>query len=482
MTRIIFGTDGWRAVMGEEFTLSNVKVVSQAIADYMKAHGLEDKGIIVGYDTRKWSRGFADGVCRVMLGNGIPTYITERDVPTPVTAFEVLQRKAGGAVMITASHNPPEWNGIKYIPKYAGPALPDITEEITRKISQVIRNNSVKESSIENGLQTHLLQSIDPTKPYTEFVKNQIDLKAIKKARLKVVFDPMHGTAREYLDHILRDVGCEVTVIHDELDSNFGGSRPDPLPEFLVELKVKVANLNADLGLATDGDADRLAVYDSDGTYLAADQLFPLLFDYIVKSGRRGGVVRTVATTHLVDRIAEKYGLPVYEVPVGFKYVGQYLREKDVVIGGEESGGISFKGHISEKDGIFTGVKIAEIRAKTKQPLSQLLNELLSEYGPCVSGRDDVPCPDNLRQVVMEKLLSDIPDKVIGIQVSTVSRIDGLKLILNDGGWLLIRPSGTEPLLRIYGESTDEEKLKAILKQGKKLVIKVLSEETSRLR
>jgi alpha-D-glucose phosphate-specific phosphoglucomutase len=465
--------------MGKEFTLSKVKVVAQAIADYMKDHGLEEGGIIVGYDTRKWSRRFAERVCRVMLGNSILTYITERDAPTPVTAFEVLQRKAGGAVMITASHNPPEWNGIKYIPEYAGPALPEITEEITQNISRLLQTKTIKESTLQDGLRTHLLQVINPKIPYIKFAENQIDLEAIKKATLRVVYDPMHGTARGYLDHILRNAGSEVTVIHNEIDPKFGGSRPDPLPELLVDLKVKVASLKADLGLATDGDADRLAVYESDGTYLAANQLFPLLFDYIIRSGRRGGVVRTVATTHLVDRIAQKYGFPVYEVPVGFKYVGQYLREKDVVIGGEESGGISFKGHISEKDGIFTGVKVVEMRAKTKKSLSQLLIELQSEYGSYVNGRNDIPCPNELKQVVMEKLSSDIPDRIIGIQVSTVNTMDGIKLILKDGGWLLIRPSGTEPLLRIYGESTDKDKLRAILEQGKNLVSKVLSKKSS---
>lgn len=475
MANITFGTDGWRAIMNKNFTLSNVKVVSQAIADYVKAHGLEARGIIVGYDTRKWSRRFADRVCRVMLGNSIPTYITDRDAPTPVTAFEVLQRKAGGAVMITASHNPPEWNGIKYIPEYAGPALPNVTEEITKNISRVLQTKIVKESTIQNGLQSRLLQVIDPSTSYIKFVESQVDIEAIKKARLRVVCDPMYGTARGYLDHIFHDAGCEVTVIRDKVDPKFGGSRPEPLPELLVDLKAEVASLNADLGLATDGDADRLAVYDGDGTYFAANQILPMLFDFIIRSGGRGGVVRTVATTHLVDRIAEKYGLPVYEVPVGFKYVGQYLREKDVVIGAEESGGFSFKGHISEKDGIFTGIKIVEMRAKTKKSLSQLLSELQSEYGPCVGGRDDIPCPDDLKRVVMKKLSSDIPDKVIGIQVSTVKRMDGIKLILKDRGWLLIRPSGTEPLLRIYGESTNKERLKAILEQGKDLVSQALS-------
>jgi len=410
-----------------------------------------------------------------MLGNGIRTYITGRDVPTPVTAFEVLHRRAAGAVMITASHNPPEWNGVKYIPEYAGPALPETTEAISNNIDGIFKTHKIKELSIKDGMQRDLLKWIDPARSYIEFVKKQLDLEAFKKARLKVVFDAMYGTARAYLDRILRNLGCEVVVIHNEVDPSFGGGRPEPLPEFLIELKDKVVSLNADLGLATDGDADRLAVYNSDGTYLAADQLLPLLFDYCVKSGKLGGVVRTVATTHLVDRIAKKHGLPVYEVPVGFKYVGQYLREKDVIIGGEESGGISFRGHIPDKDGIFTGVKVTEMLAKRGKTLSELLMELETEYGLLVSGRGDVPCSDELKQVVIGKLSSNIPDKIAGTEISSVNRIDGLKLVLKDGGWLLFRPSGTEALFRVYGESPNEEKLHAILKEGRELVIKAFN-------
>lgn len=477
MVKISFGTDGWRGVMGKEFALDNVKVVAQGIADYVQSRGLRERGVVVGYDTRRWSRRFAESVCEVMLGNGIPTYITKRDVPTPVAAFEVLHRKAAGAIMITASHNPPEWNGIKYIPEYAGPALPETTEEITRNISRILGGRKIKETSIKNGRHS-LLKWIDPTRSYIRFVKKQLDVEAFNKAKLKVVFDPMHGTARGYLDHVLRSLGCKVTVIHAEVDPNFGGGRPEPLPEFLAELKNKVISLGANLGLATDGDADRLAVYDSDGSYLAADQLLPLLFDYSIKSGRLGGIVRTVATTHLLDRIAKRHGLPVYEVPVGFKYVGQYLREKDVLLGGEESGGISFKGHIPDKDGIFTGVKVAEMIAKTGKPLSQLLKELESEYGLLVSGREDVPCSDALKQVVMEKLSSKIPSKIAATEILHVNRMDGLKLILKDESWLLIRPSGTEPLIRIYGESTNTEKLQAVLKEGRRFVVKVLNEES----
>jgi len=476
MSQILFGTDGWRAIIGKEFTLDHVKIVSQAIADYIITRDLRHRGVVVGYDTRKGSHLFADGVCQVMLGNDIPAYMVARDAPTPVTAFEVLEKRAGGAVMITASHNPPEWNGIKYIPEFAGPALPETTEEITANIDRVLKTGKVTEISIQEGLRKSLLQSVDPRPPYIEFVKKQINTEAIEEAGLNVVYDLMHGTARGYLDQILRSVGCEVAVIHDNVDPEFGGSRPEPLPELLVELKAKVANLNADLGLATDGDADRMAVFDSDGAFLAADQLFPLLFDYLIKSGKRGGVVRTVATTHFVDRIAKKHGLPVYEVPVGFKYVGQYLRKKDVAMGAEESGGFGFRGHIPEKDGIFTCVKVVEMRSKTGKTLSQLLREMHTEYGSCFDGRAQVPCPEKSKHVVMERLSSSVPDKILNIEVSTVNKMEGIKLILKDGGWLLIRPSGTEPLLRVYAESSDEEKLKRILEQGRDLVVEMLRE------
>ncbi|MEM3578365.1 MAG: phosphoglucomutase/phosphomannomutase family protein [Candidatus Bathyarchaeia archaeon] len=472
--KISFGTDGWRGVIGREFTFENVKVVAQGIAGYIQSHGLKERGIVVGYDTRKWSRRFAESVCEIMLGNDIPTYVTKRDVPTPVAAFEVLHRKAAGAVMITASHNPPEWNGIKYIPEYAGPALPETTEEITNNVSRIFMERKIKEISIRTGMQRGLLNWIDPTAPYIGFVKKQLDLEAFRKKRLKVVFDAMYGTARGYLDRILRSLGCKVVVIHNEVDSNFGGGRPEPLPEFLTDLKNRVISLRADLGLATDGDADRLAVYDNNGAFFAADQLLPLLFDYTIKSGKLGGVVRTVATTHLLDRIAEKHGLPVYEVPVGFKYVGQYLRERDVILGGEESGGVSFKGHIPDKDGIFTGVKIAEMVAKTGKRLSELLKDLEKEYGILFNGRGDVSCPDELKQTVMEKLSSNVPNRIAGIEISNVNRMDGLKFLLKDDGWLLIRPSGTEPLLRIYGESTTKEKLKEMLEEGRKLIARAM--------
>jgi alpha-D-glucose phosphate-specific phosphoglucomutase len=476
MARIVFGTDGWRGIMGQDFTLGNVRAVAQAIADYMADHGLKSRGVIVGYDTRKWSRSFADAVSGVMVGNQISTHVANRDTPTPVTAFEVLQRKAGGAVMITASHNPPEWNGIKYIPDYAGPAMPEITGEISQNITRVLRAGTVKESTIENGFARHLLEQIDATMPYIEFIESQIDTEAIKKARLRIVCDVMHGTARGYLDQILRRADCEVAVMHAEVDPNFGGSRPEPLSALLVDLKARVTSLGANLGFATDGDADRLAVYDSDGAYMAANQILPILYDYMIKSGQQGGVVRTIATTHLVDRIAENYGLPFYEVPVGFKYVGQYLRERDVVIGAEESGGFGFKGHIPEKDGIFTCIKVAEMRAKTGKPLSQLLDELQSKYGTHLSGRVGIPCSESLRRVAIERLSSRIPDKIMNVKVSNVNRMDGLKLILEDGEWLLIRPSGTEPVLRIYAESNNDERLREILEQGKNLVSTVLQQ------
>lgn len=473
MCAIVFGTDGWRAIIDKEFNLSTVKIVSQAIADYIFAHNLEGKGIVVGYDTRRGSRSYAEGVCSVLIGNDILTYFAQRDVPTPVTAFEVYNRNAGGAIMITASHNPPEYNGIKYIPEYAGPATNEITDEITEKI-RAAKTKRVNESTIEDGIQRQLIKMTDPRIPYIEFVEKQVDLESMRETGLRIIYDPMYGTGRGYLDKILCDAGCDVSVIHDKVDPNFGGHRPEPIPEFLIELQEELDRTGADLGLATDGDADRLGVFDSDGTYYAANQLLPMLFDHIIKSGKRGGVVRTVATTHMVDRIAEKYGLPHHEVPVGFKYVGKYLREEDVVIGAEESGGFGFTNHIPEKDGILTCVKVAEMVANSGRTLSQLFDRLQSEYGPHISGRVEVTIPTSLRGTIMDKLSSNIPEKVGSVKINEINRADGLKLILQDGDWLLIRPSGTEPLLRIYGESNSKERLKEILEEGKRLADKAV--------
>ncbi|MCW3975044.1 MAG: phosphoglucomutase/phosphomannomutase family protein [Candidatus Bathyarchaeota archaeon] len=473
MCAIVFGTDGWRALINEEFNLGNVKIVSQAIADYIIAHNLEGKGVVVGYDTRKSSLNYAEGVCNVLIGNNILTYLTKRDVPTPVTAFEVYNRNSGGAIMITASHNPPEYNGIKYIPEYAGPATNEITDEITENI-KVVKTKRINESTIQDGMQRQLIKMTDPRIPYIEFVERQINLESMKGAKLLIIYDPMYGTGRGYLDKILRDAGCEVSVIHNKVDPNFGGHRPEPIPKFLTELQEELDRTDADLGLATDGDADRLGVLDSDGTYYAANQLLPMLFDHIIKSMKRGGVVRTVATTHMVDRIAEKYGLPHYEVPVGFKYVGKYLREEDIVIGAEESGGFGFANHIPEKDGILTCAKVAEMVANSGITLSQLFYRLQSEYGFYISGRVEETIPASLRATIMEKLSSNIPENLGSVKVKEINRMDGLKLILQDGGWLLIRPSGTEPLLRIYGEASNKERLKEILEEGKGLASKAI--------
>ncbi|MEM2906102.1 MAG: phosphoglucomutase/phosphomannomutase family protein [Candidatus Bathyarchaeia archaeon] len=471
MEPIRFGTDGWRGIMGRDFTFERVKLVAQAIADYLTSRGLAERGVVVGYDTRRWSRRFAEGVSSVMLGNGIRTYMTVRDTPTPAAAFEVLHLRAGGAVMITASHNPPEWNGVKYIPYYAGPALPDVTDELTTRIRE-LQLKDVKEAPAEQLRGSGLFELVDPLEPYVVFVEKQLDLQTIREAHLRVVCDPMHGTSRGYLDRLLQEAGCDVQLIRAEPDPDFGGHRPEPVPEYLVELKARVQASGAELGFATDGDADRLAVYDSDGSYLAANDLLPVLFEHLLRKSRRGGLVRSVATTHLADRIAESHGLPVYEVPVGFKHVGQYLREKDVVIGAEESGGFSFKGHISEKDGILACLMVAEARAYAGKPLRKLLEELFAKYGRHLSGRISVPSSPRDLEASLTSLSAAPPERIAGRRVVGVNRLDGVKLLLEDGSWLLIRPSGTEPIVRVYAESTDRERLTAILEAGKTLLQK----------
>ncbi|MCW4054613.1 MAG: phosphoglucomutase/phosphomannomutase family protein [Candidatus Bathyarchaeota archaeon] len=476
MSKIVFGTDGWRGMMGSDFTINNVKVVAQAISDYVRGQNLSKRGIVVGYDTRRNSREFAEGVCRVLIANGMKVYLTERDAPTPVVAYEVLRRETGGAVMITASHNPPDWNGIKYIPEYAGPALPDITDEITKYIHGLLKVGGIRESPINNVVQKHLVEEVNPAENYVKFVEGQLNVEAIKAAKLKIVCDTMYGTGIGYLDQILRRMECDVKVIHDKPDPEFGGHRPEPLPEFLTELKTEVVRLDADLGVATDGDSDRGAVLDQDGMFFSANQLLPLLFNHLVETGRCGGLVRTVATTHFADRIAESFGLPVYEVPVGFKFVGQYLREKDVAMGAEESGGMSFKGHVPEKDGIFTCVKVVEMRAETGKSLSQMFSELQSKYGVYINRRVSIQCEDDAKEDVMKRLASEIPTVVGSFEVVSINRMDGVKIIFKDGAWLLIRPSGTEPIIRIYAEAAHERALDILLEEGWSLVSKTISE------
>lgn len=461
---IKFGTDGWRAVLCEEFTFANARRVTRAVVDYLREAGLDQRGVVIGYDTRFLAERFAAAAAEVCAAAGLPVHLTDGDAPTPVVAYAILEKRAAGALMFTASHNPPEYQGLKFIPEYAGPATPEITGRIEAFLAGGDLDTLAPTSPAPSGSETPgalprlpgqpaPVTAFDPKPAYLAHLRTLVDLAAIRRAGLRVLYDPMFGTGRRYLPDLLEEAGCHLTVIHGQRDPFFGGETPEPIEAHLGEPIARVKAGEADLGLATDGDADRFGIIDSDGTYLSANQIIPLLFWHLVRKGAPGGVARTVATTHLLDRLAARFGRPVTETPVGFKYICQAMREGPIVIGGEESGGLSIGGHIPEKDGILACLLVAELRAAAGRPLKELLAEVMREAGPAYSRRIDLRYPDGEKRAIMQGLQEKAPAQVGGVPVAQVVRLDGVKVVLADGSWVLVRASGTEPLLRVYVEA-----------------------------
>jgi alpha-D-glucose phosphate-specific phosphoglucomutase len=465
---IKFGTDGWRAVMCEEFTFANVRKVARAIVDYLRETGRAGRGVVIGYDTRFLAERFAAVAADICATVGVPVYLTETDAPTPVVAYAILERQAAGALMFTASHNPPEYQGLKFIPEYAGPAAPEITARIEAFLAGSDLGTLAQPGTgggSGSGASGRLpgepapVSAFDPKPAYLAHLRSLVDLGALRKAGLRVLYDPMFGTGRRYLPDLLEEAGCHYTVIHGERDPLFGGETPEPIEAHLGELITRVRAGEADLGLATDGDADRFGIIDSDGSYLSANRIIPLLFWHLVRKGAPGGVARTVATTHLLDRLAARFGRTVTETAVGFKYICQAMREGPIVIGGEESGGLSIGGHIPEKDGILACLLVAELRAVAGRPLSAVLAELMQEVGPAYSRRIDLRYAEEEKAAIMRALKDGSPTEVGGVAVTGVNRADGVKVLLADGSWVLVRASGTEPLLRVYVEAGSPEQL-----------------------
>lgn len=455
---IKFGTDGWRAIMAEEFTFAGVRKVAGAIAEFVLNHDGASRGVVVGYDTRFLSPRFAEAAAQVLRHRGIKVWKIVRDVPTPVAAYAVSHLHAFGAVMITASHNPPEYNGIKFIPEYAGPASPEITSEIERNLP------SGDLPPFPNGD----IEPFDPQPAYLDHVRSLVNTEAIAGSGFPIHYDAMYGTGRGYLEALFPK--ADMTVLHHSLDPLFGGGMPEPKEEYLVELKDLVI-ASGGLGMATDGDADRFGIIDSGGTYVTPNQLIALLLYYLVKyRGFRGSVARTVATTHLIDRIAAGFGLTVRETPVGFKYIGECMRNEPVVIGGEESGGLSILGHLPEKDGLLACALAAEMRVVTGQPLIATLNTVMDEVGPAFSRRLDLHLDASGKERLMKRLSADPPTHVGGLRVEGLVNIDGVKMMLSDNSWILARPSGTEPLVRIYVESASPDQLERLLGDVQSLV------------
>ncbi|GAW93144.1 phosphoglucomutase/phosphomannomutase family protein [Calderihabitans maritimus] len=471
MKRIAFGTDGWRAVMAEDFTFDNVRIVAQAIAAYLLQKEIYRQGIVVGYDNRFLSEKFALAVAEVLAGNEIPVFLTERATPTPVVAFAVKHFQAAGAVMLTASHNPPEYNGIKFIPEYAGPAVPEVTRQIEEEVLRVLNTRDVRRLPEKDARDRGLIRPVEPMGAYIKHLSKLIDFKAIGGAGLAVVVDPLYGAGIGYLETILKKAGCRVEVIHGYRDPLFGGHLPDPNGNILAELRERVLETGADLGLALDGDADRFGVIDRDGSFYRPNQILYLLLVHLVKNkGWRGRVARTVATTHMLDRIAKKYGLEVEETPVGFKYIGQSLLHRGSILGGEESGGLSIRGHLPEKDGILANLLIVELVAVTGKSLQEITDEVGREVGLLISERLDLPVSPEEKERILQELRGWMPEEIGGQKVIRRVTVDGGKQIMADDSWVLIRPSGTEPLFRLYVEGNSEEQVRSIQQQVREML------------
>jgi len=466
MRKIRFGTDGWRAIMAEDFTFDNVKLVVQAIAAFLKNHPLKENGIIVGYDNRFLSEHFAVEAVKVMAGNGIKTHLVNRATPTPVTAYAITTYNAAGAIMITASHNPPEYNGIKFIPEYAGPALPHITERIEKELAQVIDDGIVFEMSLRTAREEGLCLELDPMPKYKEHIKQLVNMDAIRQAGLKIIVDPMFGAGINYLDQILEEEGCHVVTLHNHRDPLFGGTLPEPTAQVLTQLIDMVVNGGADLGLALDGDGDRFGIIDSNGNYISPNKVLYLLYYHLLSARKlRGPVARSVATTHMLDRMAAKFGYEAEETPVGFKYIGESMLQRGSILGGEESGGLSIKGHIPEKDGILAALLIAEIRAIHGKTLTGIIQQIADEFGIMVSERLDVRVEAKEKARILAELKDFNPEHFHGQPVRKRITIDGTKIVLDDGSWLLIRASGTEPLFRIYVEANSAVQMREMQKE-----------------
>ncbi len=460
MTQIKFGTSGWRGILAEDFTLENVRVVTQAIADHLKEVGEADKGLVVGHDSRFFGERFARETARVLAGANVPVFLCKRDTPTPVIAFEILRRKTAGAINFTASHNPYEYNGIKFSPGWGGPALPETTRDIEQRANAMLGEVCYRDLPLDQAVRSGLVTEIDPMPDYLADLRTKVNLAAIGQSGMSVVFDPMFGAGRDYVDGLLVEAGLLVQTINGHRDPYFGGLPPDPSPAHLNVLTNRVrSDSNVVLGLATDGDGDRYGIIDSDGSFIEPNYVLALLYDYLIRCrGERGDTARSVATSHFLDAVAAYHGFQARETPVGFKYIGEFISRDEIIIGGEESAGLSMKGHVPDKDGVLACLLVAEMVAVEGKSIGQLLADLYSRVGEFHTARKNLHLTPELAAGVEGKL-ADTPVELAGKKVTEIIRTDGVKMILEDGSWALFRKSGTEPVVRVYTEASTAAKL-----------------------
>ena len=452
MEAIEFGTDGWRATL-DVFTAERVRAVGQAVATYLDDEAVAG-AVAVGYDARETSRGFAEELARVICANGRDVLLPERDCPTPLVAWAIQDRDLAGALVVTASHNPPEYNGVKFIPSDGAPALPAVTDAIEARLA---------EPSPRPEAEWGRVHEVDFVTPHAD---HALELVGGTLDGLTVAYDAMHGSGRGVTDALLERAGADVRRLRCDRDPDFGGVPPEPSEDHLTALIETVESGPADLGIANDGDADRLAVVTPEG-FLDENLFFAAIYDYLLEEAS-GPAVRTVSTTYLIDRIADAHGEQTIEVPVGFKWVAGAMAEHDALIGGEESGGFTIRGHVREKDGVLMALLAAT--AAADQPLEDRVRGLLERFGEVHQDKVSVACPDDRKSAVVDGLSDTLPTEIGGVGVESVNDADGFKIVLDDGSWLLVRPSGTEPKLRIYAEGSTPARVSALLSAGETLV------------
>lgn len=471
---IKFGTDGWRAVISDTFTFNNLRLVAQAIADYVRNEGGNgrDPEVVIGFDTRFLSDRYASEIARVMAGNGIVAWLTRADAPTPAISYSVVEKKAAAGLMVTASHNPPRYNGIKLKASYGGAASPQQARRVEHYLEEAeaqARGPNIMD--FQRASEQNLIRHFDPVWAYYEHLGTLVDLDVISSGELRVVADAMYGSGRGCIAEMLSRTRCRVHEIRGEMNPGFGGIHPEPIARYLNALVAAIAANHADIGLATDGDADRIGAMDAQGNFVDPHHIFALALRYLVeKRGWKGMVVKTVSTTLMVDRLAAKYGLPLKETPVGFNYIADLMLQDDVLIGGEESGGMGIRGHIPEGDGILMGLLLLEIMADARAPLHELVADIQREAGPTCYARTDLRLRHPVvKQEMVARLTDNAPSSIGGVSVQEVNTLDGVKYRLEDESWLLIRPSGTEPVLRVYAEAPTEAGVKALLGYGEEV-------------
>ena len=471
-TFIKFGTDGWRAVIGEDYTFDNVRACAASVAMYLKKHGLADLGLVVGYDARYASEDFADAVAEVVAAQGIKVALTSVLCPTPVVSYSIINRKAGGGVVITASHNPWRWNGFKYKPDYGGSASPEIVAQLEEPLPDLV-GRDIPHMEIGAAKAAGMVEMFDPRPPYLAQLARLIDLESLKSAGLNVAYDAMYGTGAGYFGALLDGGKTNVTELHGFRNPVFPGMHaPEPIARNLGEMEALMAKGGFDIGIATDGDADRVGIADENGNFINQLQVFALLTYYLLETrGERGAIIKSITTTAMVQRLGEIYNVPVHETQVGFKFLGPKMMETNALIGGEESGGYGFRGHVPERDGILAGLYMLDFIARTGKKPSELLAELYAKVGPHYYDRLDIALKEGDRAKIWKRAEDARPDAVAGIKVTARDTTDGFRFSLGDKGWLLFRFSGTEPLVRIYAEVVGDQSLvQKVLDAGREII------------